>query len=265
MKRLALAAGLVLAALALPATAHAGTGGASVQIVQASTYDAPDAAFELTVCIDDEVIELDVPAGTVLDPITLDPGTYEIEFLQSDNCDDSLWSSTEFTVADGDDITLMGYWGFEDVGVAVFDNDTSCIEPGEARVTFRHAASVYTDGGDLVDAFMTPSEGDDVQIADGVSVGEQQITDIPAQVYTDANAYSNFDDSLVTSLGNPGDTPEGAYADVYIYGGGDGDVSYFVELGERDICEEPTTTTTAAPTTTTTAAAAAVVTPRFTG
>jgi hypothetical protein len=242
-----------------PSPAQAGvveTG--SVTIVNAVAYDAPQ-DFPLTVCIDGELIEAEVSTETTLDPIDLEPGTYNFEFFQGGDCGGSE-IDREVTVAAGDNITVMAYWGDEGQDIAVFDNDVSCVDDGFTRVTFRHGASDAP-----ADWFITPDGGSPEEVLSDVAAGEQAVaSDLVAQAYSASELREAGTDFVLLDTGEPGDLTTTTAYYLYFFGGNDGETGYFTSSVEVEACEDPTTTTTA-PATTTTAAAAAVVTPRFTG
>lgn len=249
----ALAAGSALVAT----PAEAGTsGGATVKVVNAVAYNA-DTNFPLTVCIDG-TFAVDLDTEEVSDPIALSPGNHQFEFIQGSDCLGSVFIDETLDIPAGQ-VTVMAYWPLEEPTAVVFTDDTSCVQSGVTRVTFRHGAA-----WPAVNLFMEPSGGAWMEVASGVEAGEQSTADIPAGSYTGSELRDPVTDNVVLDTAEPGDLQTGMVSTLYFYGGADGDTGWFVISSEVPVCEQPTTTTTTAPTTTT-AAPIAVATPRFTG
>ncbi|WP_334143590.1 DUF4397 domain-containing protein [Rhabdothermincola sp.] len=239
-----------------PAGAGIATG-ATVTVVNAVAYDAEN-NFPLAVCIDGTFAG-DLDTEEASDPIDLSPGNHQFEFIQGSDCSGSVFIDETLDIPAGQ-VTVMAYWPSDDPTAVVFADDTSCVENGETRVTFRHGAA-----WPAVNLFMEPSGGSWTEVASGVAAGQQSTTDIPAGSYTNSELRDPVTDNVVLDTGSPGDLQTGMVSTLYFYGGADGDTGWFVISSEVPVCEQPTTTTTAAPTTTTTAAPIAVVTPRYAG
>lgn len=231
--------------------------GATVTVVNAVAYDA-DNNFPLTLCIDGTFAG-DLDTEEASDPIDLSPGDHQFEFIQGSDCSGSVFIDETLAIPAGQ-VTVMAYWPSDGPTAVVFEDDTSCIESGATRVTFRHGAT-----WPAVNLYMEPSGGAWMEVASGVEAGEQSTADIPAGSYTNSELRDPVSDNVVLDTGDPGDLQTGLVSTLYFYGGADGDTGWFVISSEVPVCDQPTTTTTTAPSTTTTAAPIAVATPRFTG
>jgi len=254
------------------ATGAYGASGAQVTVGQAATPSAGAADFPLSVCIDGDLIQADMAAGTISTPLSLAAGDHVVDFIQSEDCSDEPWARGDFNVIDGDNVTLMSWWGNADHGVATLRNDVECIPNGMARISFRNAAAVSSDGPDAPVSFhVTPQGGTESTLFNGLVVGDQNRAEIPVGSYTGMRVTVTGSGSEVANLAAE-DFTNGEHQTIYLYGGADGDVGTFSGPPETlPPCDVPSTTTTTAPTTTAPTTTtpptvrAVAVTPRFTG
>jgi hypothetical protein len=244
----ALTAAALLAALLIPAANAGVAGSGEVTIVHAATFDA-GTDFPVTVCVDGEVLIEEFNTTDIEGPLTLPAATYNVQIFapnQTDCVGDPALAA-DITVADGDDVTVMAYWGPEGPAVTVLENDTSCVEAGQGRVTARHAA-----GAGPVDVTVGGAA-----VLSGLAPGGQASLDVPAGAYPGVEVVLAGTTDVVLDLGTV-TAVENVNLVAYVYGGADGDVGVFTDEIPLETCPEPITPTTAAP-------PAQVATPRITG
>jgi hypothetical protein len=238
------------AALFTAAPAGAGLAGpqGNVTLVHALTFDA-GTNIPVSVCVDDQVLLEEFNTTDIVGPVPLEVGTYNVEIFdppQAD-CAGTPDLQADLTIGDGDDITVMAYLPVSGPALAVFDNDTSCVDPGNGRVTARHGAApspVNVRAGGAV-------------VISNLASGEEAVLDIPAGSYSEVDVVRSADGEVVLDVGTV-NVPEAANLVIYVYGGSDGEVGYFTDEIPLVVCEQPTTTTT-------TTTAAPVARPAFTG
>lgn len=271
MKRLLVGAAVGALALGLtPALAGAGIDGtdnALVTIVHDATYDFPDEPFEVTVCIDDEIVDNTFEVTDILGPVPLPAGTYNVEIFGGsvESCEGEAAIDEDLTVTAGDDITVAAIWTSQTQGpgVTVWENDSSCADEGTARVTVRHGAA--TNGPvDVVGVVA----GEETTLVPDLAEGAQATLDgVPGGLTVeDVQVVAAGTDTTLIVVGDV-TFEAGTHYVIYAAGGADGSAGVWVDTIPLDVCETPitpTTPTTAAPTTTA-AASPAVATPRFTG
>lgn len=263
MKRFALLAVAALVAVGLvPATAGAGTdtGTGQVTIVHDATYDAPTEPFTVTVCAGGQVIDGNFSWGETLGPLTLPASTIPVGiYVGADQlCEGEPDIGGDLVVEAGDDITVAAVWlsGEGQPSIAIWENDSSCFEEGQGRLTARHGAAIGT-----VDVIGT-IDGSEQVIISNLEEGAQNIIDVPGGlVVEDAAIVATGTGDVLIPLGDITTVP-GFNIVVYAGGGADGGADVFNGLIELEPCEVPVEPTT---TTTTAAAQPAVVTPAFTG
>jgi hypothetical protein len=251
VKRIVLFVPLLLAAVLLPTPAQAGVqAAATVTFVNAVTYDF-DNDFELTVCVDGESVADDLSTGASTEPLAIDAGEHFVSYVQGTDCEDDGFVEDDITFDPAANLTVMAWWGLEDRGISVFEDDISCVPSGQSRLTLRNGSAA-----DPVSLSLA-QDADPETVIEDVATGEEGTTEVAAGDYT-ANVFSgeflisDFDETFA----------DGTSYVIYVYGGNDGSpgASFGPEL--VDPCS---TTTTAAPTTTVATAAAAAVRPTFTG
>ena len=265
MKRIALIAVAALVAVGLvPATAGAGTdtgtGTGQVTIVHDATYNAPTDPFTVTVCAGGEVIDGDFNWGETIGPLTLPASTIPVAIYGGADapCEGEPAIGGDLIIEAGDDITVAAVWlsGEGQPSIAIWENDSSCFDEGQGRLTARHGAAIGT-----VDVIGTIAGSEQVIISN-LEEGAQSIIDVPGGlVVEDAAIVATGTGDVLIPLGDITTVP-GFNIVVYAGGGADGDADVFNGLIELEPCEVPVEPTT---TTTTAAAQPAVVTPAFTG
>jgi hypothetical protein len=256
VKRIVLFVPLLLAAVLLPTPAQAGVqAAATVTFVNAVTYDF-DNDFELTVCVDDESVADNLSTGASTEPLAVDAGEHFVSYVQGTDCADDGFVEDTISFDAAANLTVMAWWGTDDRGISVFENDISCIEAGTSRVTLRNGSAAGN-----VDLVLTPEGGTaDADVA-GVAEGEEGSAEVEAGDY-ELVLVEQSGGGDITDF-SPQSFADGTSYVIYVYGGNDGaaGASFGPEL------VDPCSTTTTAPTTTTAAAAAAAATvrPTFTG
>lgn len=261
MRRTALAAlaGVLLAIVPVTTQAGAQTG-AQVTIVDAATYGSGH-PFPGTLCVNGNVVYDPFQAGDIKAPKNWAAGTYQIAFLiGSQSCTGKPDATKSVTVANGDDITIAVIWDSTGRKIVVWPNNNACLAADEARVTVRHGADTR---GAAVNVFAT-YDGSEHKVVSSLAEGAQDVSPSSAPfTYKGVNLRLATTDAAVLTIGDLTFNPGVQYV-IYVYGGSDGNVGYFMDQITEPTC--PTATTTAPVTTTTTAQQAAVVTqPVFTG
>lgn len=224
-----------------------------VTIVHAATFDA-ESNLPVTVCVDGEVL---IPVFNTTDiegPVELPAGEYDVTIFnptQADCAGEPVISGT-LQVAAGSDSTAMAYWGPEGPDLAQLTNDTTCVDPGNGRVTARHAAAAGP-----VDVVV-----DGTPVLSGLAPGAQASVDVPAGDYSGVQVVAAGTEDVVLDIGTITVT-ESNNLIAYVYGGADGAVGVFTD--EVEVCEEAVATTSTTSTTAPATAAAAATRPTFTG
>jgi hypothetical protein len=241
---LVVAATALFAAILNPSGAGAGVTGGTGQVtmVHAATYDAGQ-NFPVTVCVDGDVLLEEFNTTDIAGPVPVTAGEYDVTIFNPPQNDCTGVPAIQGTlgVAPGANLTAMAYWGPEGPALAVLTNDDRCVEPGNSRVTSRHAAGVgpvdLTVGGAVVLSNLAP--------------GGQASLDVPAGDYAGAQLVLAGTEDLVLDLGTT-TVVAGFHLVAYYYGGADGEVGVFTDEIPLDTCAQPveTTTTAAAPTAT---------------
>jgi hypothetical protein len=237
---LVLAAAALVAALLAPTTAGAGQSeGGQVTIVHAATFDA-GTNFPVTVCVDGEVFLEEFNTTDIAGPVDLPAANYDVQIFappQAD-CDGAADIQGDLGVAPGADLTAMAYWGPEGPALAVLNNDSTCVDPGNGRVTARHAA-----GAGPVDVTVSGAV-----VLSNLAPGGQASLDVPAGDYPGVEVVLAGTQDLVLDLGTI-TVVEGVNLVAYVYGGGDGEVGVFTDEIPLQPCAQPLepTTTAAAP------------------
>ncbi len=254
MKRLAALVPLALVLLLVPTPAGAG-GGTSVTFVNAVTYDAGQ-DFPLTLCIDGTLQQADVSTGSSVGPLNLASGDHLIDWVQGSDCTTGSFVSDTVTIDPNANVTVMAWWGSDGRGISVLPNDTSCLDAGQARITLRHAAAT-----DAVDFAVTPQGGSSTVIITNVAVGAQGAATVAAGPYSSGVITGTGGGPTVVTLGAQTLVAGSSYT-LYLYGGNDGEIGYFLgPVEELSQCVAPTSSST----TSTTAAVSAETRPTFTG
>jgi hypothetical protein len=255
VKRALVLVPLLFAVLWLPTSANAGVAVASVTFVNAITFDS-ESDFPLTVCLDGVAQGEELSTGTALGPVDIAPGEYDVAFVQGGDCsDEDPFAEGTVTFAPDANVTVMGFWGSDGRGVVSLPNDTSCIDSGLSRFTFRHAAAT-----DAVDVTVTPASGAPIDAATGLEVGQQAITDLPSGDYTGGAVTATSDGDPIAALG-AATLADGESRTAYLFGGADGDIGiFFTPVVQLEVCAAPPSSST-----TTTPAVQAATQPKFTG
>ena len=269
MKRKVLLAGVIALGLALvpfaPATTGAQTGPSNVRVIHAFDFGGGGiGGAQVSVCVDDVLVDDDFRTGDELGPVALGPGTVEVEIFvgQVADCSGTPDLAESLDVPAGQDLSAVAQ--NDDNGrlaLRVFPDDVSCAEAGTGRVVARHGASQFALG-------FTPTNV--AVLAEGAVVipdlanGAQAALDVPVGTYQASVAQASDTNNVV--LGPlPIEVQEAVVTEVYVFGGDQSTPDAFVLTRTVEVCPTPTTTSTTAPTTTTTAAVAVQAQPRFTG
>lgn len=275
--------GVALVAAAALVTGQAGAGSTDVEVTVVHAIGPNANAVDVYVdgALALENFEFELFAG--LGPVA--PGTYNVQLcnhvgaavdpLPAEGCPNGSVNSnagTDVTVPAGaDSVTLVAAYSGPDAPeagrptVVAFENDLSCVEDGDARVTAAHAAwapevDVLADGSPL---------------AENLAFGESATADVPAGSY-DVLVELASDGTDVLSLLDT-ELDDLHLTAVYVVGNPQQDAPYSVIVDVIDLepCPVDTTTTTTTTSTTTTtiqtttttqpAAQPQTLTPRFTG
>jgi hypothetical protein len=187
----------------------------------------------------------------------LAPGDYGIDWVQGTDCTTGSFVAGTITVDPSANVTVMAWWGSDNArGISVLPNDTSCFEPGQSRVTLRHAAATGA-----VDLAVTPQGGTSTVVITDVAVGAQGSANIAGGTYSNTMINGTGGGPTVLALGSDVLADGSAYF-VYLYGGNDGEIGSFAgPFIELQPCAVPPSSST----TTTAAVAAQATSPKFTG
>ncbi|WP_165984303.1 DUF4397 domain-containing protein [Streptomyces sp. YIM 98790] len=149
-------------ALALPASA---AGQQQDEQAEVSVFHGIP-GLTVDVYADGEELLSDFGPGTVAEPMTLEPGSYDVEVFEAgadpDSADPELRRTVE--VPAGGNATLAAHLSAEgDPRLSAFVNDTSEVASGDARLTVRHLAAapavdVRAGGDTLVEGLENPNE-----------------------------------------------------------------------------------------------------------
>jgi Domain of unknown function (DUF4397) len=114
-----------------------GAGAKEDQASLSFVHGLPDVVADLS--IDGDVVTSPTELGQVTDPITVAPGTHDVQVLDGDG---GVLLESEVELAAGDDITLVAHLT-PDGGTQLsrFTNDVTPIPAGQARVVLRHTAA----------------------------------------------------------------------------------------------------------------------------
>ncbi|SFB80207.1 DUF4397 domain-containing protein [Streptomyces aidingensis] len=150
--------------------------------------------------------------GTVADPVTLDPGSYDIQIFEAgaDPADAQPELEQTVEVKAGDNATVAAHLTEEgDPELTTFTNDTGELSGGDARLTVRHVAAapavdVRVDGDPVVAGLVNP---------------EQATAVLPAGTITADVVLEGTDDAAI----GPADLElaEGTNTIVYAWGSAD--------------------------------------------
>lgn len=128
--------------------------------------------------------------GTVTDPLPLPAGSYDLEVYaagaDTDSDDPVLSGSADLTA--GADVSVVAHLDADgNPALAVFANDISTLDAGDARVTVRHAAAAPA-----VDIL-----ADGEAIFSGVENGQEGVADVPAGTVEAAVALAGETDPVI--------------------------------------------------------------------
>jgi hypothetical protein len=156
-----------LALVATPASAQASTGSVT------AVHGIPGVPVDVYVNGDLTIPNFEF--GTVTDPLSLPPGTYEVEIFAAgddpDTDDPVLSGSAE--VAAGGNYSVVAYLSASgDPALKVFVNDTASIPAGQARVFVRHTAEapavdVLVGGSAVVTNLANPDQAGPLDVPAG--------------------------------------------------------------------------------------------------
>lgn len=142
VRALGITAGAILVGLSATAPAHAdsdrATANASVSILHA----VPDTPVD--VYVNGDLLLEDFTPGTLTDPQSLPPGSYDLAVTEPDAgaSGTPLIEAQDVAVPDGGNATVVAHLDADGNPVLTpFVNDTKATAPGEARLTVRHTAA----------------------------------------------------------------------------------------------------------------------------
>jgi hypothetical protein len=158
--------------------------------------------------------------GAITDPLELDEGSYDIEIRAAGEPADSAPAiSGSANVQAGINASIVAHLAADGTpSLAVFGNDVTTIQPGETRLTVRHAAAapavdVWVDGAVAIDNFVT---------------GDEATLDVPAASYNVAVSATGDDQPVLGPADF--DLGEGTHYIVYAIGSlGDGSLDLLVQ------------------------------------
>lgn len=159
--------------------------------------------------------------GTVTDPLELPAGSYDVEIYPAGadpEAEDPVIEGSADLEA-GANVSLVAHLDADGTPtLGVFANDTSTLEPGEARVTVRHTAAAPA-----VDVL---ADGD--AVFTGVENGQEGAADLPAGAITAAVALAGETDPVIGPADL--DLEEGVNTIVYAIGSAeDGNLDLLVQ------------------------------------
>lgn len=154
----------------------------------------------------------DFKPGTVTDPLTLPAGEYKIDIYKTgegpDGSNGTAAISDTVTLPAGANVSLVAYLtpeGTPSATLAVFVNDTSAVDAGDARVKVRHVAA----------APAVKVTADDATLIESLSNPDQAAAEVPTKTYAVAVAPASGGAAVFTTdLA----LPEGTNTIVYAYG-----------------------------------------------
>ena len=252
---------LAMAALAVAALVPVALSGgaAAATPTQVRVVDAfgagSGASVDHTFCVDGANPPLASLSTTQMsDPTALAPGDYTIGVHDGLNADCTAKPifTQDITIPAVASATLVLYWPVDSNGrLAVFPDDTSCVQPGTGRVTLRNTAT-YFQGISDVDLRATPPGGTDTLLIDNVANPGQGSADLLTGTYTGAAVTDHATTNSLTSVA-PFDVSSTTQKFIYTYGISAAESGAFITELPSSACSAPTTTsspTTVAPTTT---------------
>ena len=184
MKRIVLFVPLLLAAVLLPTPAQAGVqAAATVTFVNAVTYDF-DNDFELTVCVDDESVADNLSTGASTEPLALDAGEHFVSYVQGTDCTDDGFVEDTISFDPAANLTVMAWWGLEDRGISVFENDISCVA---VRPVPRHLRN--GSAAEPIDLIVTPDGGDAARPSRTWTTGLEGAAEVAAGDYSAVDGH----------------------------------------------------------------------------
>lgn len=201
----------VLAAATLLLLVVAGPAVAQDEGTVTVVHGVPDLTVD--VYVNDDLTLEDFEPGTITDPLALPAGDYEIAIRPADaepDAEPAIAGSASLPA--GADASIVAHLDADgEPTLSVFENDTSTIDAGEARLTVRHTAAapavdILADGDALVPGLANPDEAS---------------TDVPAGTYEVAVAPEGTTDPVL----GPTDLTleEGTSYAVYAIGSADED------------------------------------------
>lgn len=197
-----LAGGVALALTAAPAQADEHESSVSV------LHGVP--GLTVDVYVNGEETIPDFAPGTLTDPLTLPAGSYDVEvYADGDDPEtaDPAISAEGVEVPGGANLTLVAHLDAEGTPVlTAFENDTSQLAPGQARLTVRHTAAapevdVRAGGEPVIEGLANPAE---------------QVLDLPAGTVS-ADVVAAGTDTVVLGPADL-DLAEGTNTIVYAWG-----------------------------------------------
>jgi len=180
--RIRLVASLLGALVMLLApAAHASEHTATVTLIHGIPYGP--SGFDVDVYVDGDLLVEGFQPKTVTDPVELPAGTHDVEIFQTgaDPATESPAIADSVDVEAGVDVSVVAHLAVDaSPTLNVFANDTSTLEPGQARATVRHAAAeqavdIIADGARLFEGLTNGSEG-----VTEVPAGEIDVAVVPA-------------------------------------------------------------------------------------
>jgi Domain of unknown function (DUF4397) len=133
--QIGLAGALITSLLAFaPSASAGGDSEGKVTVVHA----VPDLTVD--VYANDALLLEDFAPGTIVGPVKLPSGTYELKITPADS--ETVALSGSATLADGDDVSVVAHLTEEgDPALAIFGNKMRPIGDGRTRITVRHVAA----------------------------------------------------------------------------------------------------------------------------
>lgn len=221
--RIRLIALSALALLVLCAPAAQASGQTGTVTVVHGIPNGPS-GFPVDVYVNGDPVLEDFAPKTVTEPLQLPAGTYDVEVFPADvepGTQDPLISGSA-ELAAGANVSVVAHLDADaNPTLSVFDNDTSTLEAGRARLTVRYLAVVNdTEVVDVVDVLV-----DDARLFEGLQNGGEALTELPAREVDLAVVAAGGTEPL-PPLDATVDLAEGVHTIVYAIGQlGDGEDS----------------------------------------
>jgi hypothetical protein len=155
----------------LAPAANASEHTATVTLVHGIPYGP--SGFDVDVYVDGDLLVEGFQPKTVTDPVELPAGTHDVEIFETgaDPATDSPAIADSVDVEAGANVSVVAHLAVDaSPTLSVFANDTSTLEPGQARVTFRHVAAEQA-----VDII-----ADDARLFGGLTNGGEGVSQVPA-------------------------------------------------------------------------------------